>query len=1181
MEERLAMIVKSTDELQDKLKDFIECKDQPIDFFRGPIFRGRAKHNNETISAISSDDDMAKIVNTWINKGKYEKLLDLWVKGLSFDWNKLYPDTKPRRTSLPTYPFSKERYWIPESGKENQESGIYGYASKLHPLLHQNTSDFTEQRFSSIFDGQEFFLSDHKVNGHRVMPGVAYLEMARAAAYRAEGFAEESKSTVQLKNVVWIRPFSVGDQPEQLHIVLFPEKSGETTYEIYSESKETDAEVVVHCQGRALLISNRDISAIDIKTLKAECNESKLSGIECYECFKTIGLDYGKGHQGIEKVYIGQDQVLAKLCLPSKVSDTAGEFTLHPSLMDSALQATIGLMIDANGPDSKTPNKTPNKPALPFALQELEVINKCPSTMWAFIRYSHGSTKEDKVQKLDIDLSDENGTVCVRMKGFSSRISVNQEKDPETLILKQSFKEQSSYLSTTNPATTNPATTNPATANPATTDPANASPEYIKHIVMLCEPDKVLLECIESELPGVNCTLLQTAQQNISERFQTYATQTFEKIQTILNDRPKGNVLLQVVVPCAEEKQLLSGLSGLLKTARIENPKLICQLIELDGNADSISEKLKENSKYPGDNQIRYQNDKRLVPEWIELETSQSKIRSKIRSKSKSKIKSKIRTNTIPWKEKGVYLITGGAGSLGLIFAEEITQHVKDTTLILTGRSKLNEEKQSQLKNLEKTTNAKIEYHQVDVTQEKAVYTLIQNIKDNYDGLNGIIHSAGLIRDNFIIKKTTEELHAVLAPKVHGLVNLDQASSYTQLDFFVIFSSIAGAFGNSGQADYACANAFMDEFAHYRNTLVQSTKRYGKTLSVNWPLWKEGGMHVDQDTEKIMMQKTGMMAMGTKTGITALYQGISSDENQIIVMEGDRSRLKQLFTMKPPVIPDSNNSHDREITTNHEKLNRSRTDNDGVFPIKKDLVKMVPEITLDLLPDKAERYLKKQLSSVLKLPVHRIESHAPMEDYGIDSVMVAQLTNELENTFGPLSKTLFFEYQTIAELTEYFIESYSLQLSNLLSIESNTSVTVNNIKQFKADPFKFSMVQSSMVKSSMRRRSRFSSINVEARKEETKNLDIAIIGLSGRYPKAENIDQFWQNLRNGRDCITEIPKDRWDYSLYYDEEKNRPNNKPGIKPGNKSGKINSKWGGFIDNVDKFDPLFLTFHPLKL
>ena len=55
-----------------------------------------------------------KQYDKWIARKKLAKLLDFWVRGLTFDWNKLDGEVKPRRASLPTYPFAKEHYWIEE-----------------------------------------------------------------------------------------------------------------------------------------------------------------------------------------------------------------------------------------------------------------------------------------------------------------------------------------------------------------------------------------------------------------------------------------------------------------------------------------------------------------------------------------------------------------------------------------------------------------------------------------------------------------------------------------------------------------------------------------------------------------------------------------------------------------------------------------------------------------------------------------------------------------------------------------------------------------------------------------------------------------------------------------------------------------------------------------------------------
>lgn len=72
---------------------------------------------------------------------------------------------------------------------------------------------------------------------------------------------------------------------------------------------------------------------------------------------------------------------------------------------------------------------------------------------------------------------------------------------------------------------------------------------------------------------------------------------------------------------------------------------------------------------------------------------------------------------------------------------------------------------------------------------EDATHALIGEILRDYGKLDGILHSAGVIKDNYLVNKTTEEMQEVLAPKVRGLVNLDEATKELPLDFFILFSS--------------------------------------------------------------------------------------------------------------------------------------------------------------------------------------------------------------------------------------------------------------------------------------------------------------------------------------------------------------------------------------------------------
>ncbi len=126
----------------------------------------------------------------------------------------------------------------------------------------------------------------------------------------------------------------------------------------------------------------------------------------------------------------------------------------------------------------------------------------------------------------------------------------------------------------------------------------------------------------------------------------------------------------------------------------------------------------------------------------------------------------------------------------------------------------------------------------------------------------------------------------MLAPKVEGTLHLDQATERAALDFFVLFSSITGAFGNPGQADYAAANGFLDQFAAVRNAQVAAGRRQGRTLSIGWPLWQAGGMTVDATRQELLRQSIGAVPMETVRGMEAFHRALALPYDQIVVAEG-------------------------------------------------------------------------------------------------------------------------------------------------------------------------------------------------------------------------------------------------------------------------------------------------------
>ncbi|HET8797285.1 MAG TPA: polyketide synthase dehydratase domain-containing protein, partial [Thermoanaerobaculia bacterium] len=401
MDERLGFVVDSVEQLADKLEAYLEGRRHAEN-----IQHGQARKNRESIGILSQDEEMREaIVEKLLAQRKLTKLLSLWVRGLDFDWTRLYGEVRPRRITLPVYPFARERYWV-EAPPSFQTS-----SRAAHPLLHRNVSDLTEQRYVSSFTGTELFLADHRVRTEansvvKVLPGVAYLEMARAAIGEAWPRQLESR-TIEIHDTLWLKPVVV-EEPAEISIALFAAEDQTVDYEIYST---VDGEPSVHCQGQVAFVARSAPPKLDLQGLRRQMSETELDGPAVYAMFAAMGLHYGPAHQGIAAVHVGNRQALADLRLPAVAEHGQDAYVLHPSLMDSALQASIGLLVD--------PRRVPENPAVPFALDSIRIFAACTREMAAWVRHAADSREGDV--KLDIDLCDGGGNVCVQMRGFALR----------------------------------------------------------------------------------------------------------------------------------------------------------------------------------------------------------------------------------------------------------------------------------------------------------------------------------------------------------------------------------------------------------------------------------------------------------------------------------------------------------------------------------------------------------------------------------------------------------------------------------------------------------------------------------------------------------------------------------------------------------------------------------------
>lgn len=1011
MDTRTAFVVSTLAELQKALLDFVA--------------------DGEANASIKPDSDVARMAAAW-------------VAGEAVDWSVLHTGPKPTRISLPTYAFAKDLCWIAAGSSEEVHA-------RLHPLVHANMSDLSEQKYSASFSGEEFFLNDHQVRSGRntplqkVLPGVAYLEMARAALAMAAGDQRDT-TELELRDVVWLRPIAMPEHAE-VHIALAANREGGVGFEVFTGEEH------IHCQGRGQFVAPSARKSIDVAQLASSLGQGTYSAENIYQGFDAMGLAYGPAHRVISTLERGQDQLLATLALPDGMRAEQDAYVLHPSMMDGALQAATVLLFD--------PKAAPAHPIVPFAIEGVRIVAPCTGDMLVWARRGANAAV------LDIDLLDAQGKLCVEVRGFAAR-ALGREATGSLLATPQWQRA----VATTQPAV------------------------KVERHVVTCG--------LAIEIAGSVSIPLGAG--GIDGQYSALAIASFEKLQAIMLNKPQSRTLIQLVLPNTEECAVFAGLTGMFRTATLENPLVAGQIVMVDAGIDSaaLAAVLETEAANGHDTLVRYASGQRFISTW-RIADQQEDTRF---------------DGANPFKEHGIYLITGGLGGLGLLFAGEILARASSATVILTGRAAAPSDSQQALLASLRAGGKNVEYRQLDLEDRAHVEKEIASIQRQFGGLHGIFHSAGMTADAFILKKSAADFGKVFGPKVAGTVNLDHATRALDLDFVVLFSSLSSALGNLGQADYAAANGFLEQFAGMRNRQVQAGERRGATVAIAWPLWEEGGMQPHADARAMLREAAGIDSMKTATGMRMFYRSLARGVDHTLVMEG------HLRTMRSSLM--------------------------GATPAVGGDAPPAPVAAGVGLTQLAESYLGQQLSALLKLSADQVDPATPLADFGIDSIVALDLTRVLENSFGALPKTLFFEYLTIRELAAYFVTAHA----GVLAAMSGDAAPA---------PVQAAPAASSSVPSIRSRGQRFSE---PVRGGGFAGEAIAIVGLSGRYPQARDLQAFWNNLRDGKDCIVEVPSERWDWRDYYSEDRTIP------------GRHYSKWGGFIEGVDEFDARFFNISPLE-
>jgi NAD(P)-dependent dehydrogenase (short-subunit alcohol dehydrogenase family) len=254
-----------------------------------------------------------------------------------------------------------------------------------------------------------------------------------------------------------------------------------------------------------------------------------------------------------------------------------------------------------------------------------------------------------------------------------------------------------------------------------------------------------------------------------------------------------------------------------------------------------------------------------------------------------------------PLRERGVYLITGGVGGIGLVFAQHLAERWK-ARLVLTGRSPIppagewpawltshaKEDATSQrIRDVQKLASAGAEvlYLAADVARREDMERVVAVARERFGPIQGVIHAAGVAGGGIIQLKEPEVAARVMAPKVQGTLVLQAVLKDDPLDFLLLCSSTTALLGGFGQIDYCGANAFLDAFAHWARVASGPP-----TVSVNWDAWRDVGMAVNTFVSgALQAQRDFSLKVGISPaeGVDALGRILAAGMPQVAVFTMD------------------------------------------------------------------------------------------------------------------------------------------------------------------------------------------------------------------------------------------------------------------------------------------------------
>ncbi|WP_437627949.1 SDR family NAD(P)-dependent oxidoreductase [Sorangium sp. So ce1151] len=894
MAERLALVVSTVAELEEKLAAF--CRDPGA---ASGVFRGRAAGRHGTARRGAEQESLPALAEG----GRLDRIAALWVAGADIDWKALFPERRARRVPLPTYPFARERYWLADL----DPAGPAREPAREHPLLARLDGA------ASLGQGLTFrgglgadapLLTDHRVGSRAILPGVAHLEMAFAAARHIWG-----EQRVALAKVYWVRPAALEGARLDLRLAV-REEGGAATFEVHGGDP---AAPVLHARGKLVLdgASSGAVEGEAVESIQARCRD-RVEGEALYARYRQMGMDYGPHCRAVEQVWVGDGEALAALALPASAAAELDRYHLHPVLLDSALHAALALVSGEGQPGS---------PVMPFSVERVELLRPPRARMFAHL-------SGDGAQTFRMTLLDESGRVSARVHGLASRPLPRPTQPPPRPTRPPPRPTQppprpsrpfyflpawQSAPSPPPPQGRRADLERGASAGRATIIVHHPSAAALKDALVQAHGGARVIEIelgmaarprgdgrwtvnVEDTASFDPClrsvSLLDTvyflgeasggaaADLAASRRSAAYGVSALFRFYKALRLHPafREPFSLKTVgvqaIPLHRDDAVSphgAALYGLTKVIAKEHPSVRVCCLDIDGaplREGASPDELRDTAQA-------------ILAEPCSARAQEVLIRAGARY-TRRLVPLDLPASEPPFRERGVYLIIGGAGQIGLAFARHLAARVS-ARVALVGRRELDDDRRREIAAIEALGGEAL-YLKADVSDLESMRRAVGEVRARFGAIHGVVHSALVLHQRSLAELDEATFARELAPKMDGSVIVEALFAGEPLDFMVFFSSASAFQVNARQAGYAAGSMFTDAAAHHL-----ARQRPYPVKTINWGYWRSVGAVSPELVQRL--ETAGVEPIRDEEGMAAIEVILASRQIQVAAIKASAAVL--------------------------------------------------------------------------------------------------------------------------------------------------------------------------------------------------------------------------------------------------------------------------------------------------